>query len=120
MIGVPHMVHSHSSGNLTNAEFYRLHGWLPAHRIEGLIDLEARVEAGLRASAHVEEARTQYPEEGHLKAVADWAQSNVKPAITRDKLVALLADVEASLLRAGEYGREELDKAADALAEMEG
>lgn len=99
--------------NLTNQEYFRLHGTLPSDRIEELLhDPNAEIDlAG--AVAKIEEGMGQFPEEdfghdiiGRLQALAKCVRG-----ANREELLSIIGaaeDLFQCQFYASDYGRSEL------------
>lgn len=100
---------------LTDAEYFRIHGTLPADRIEDMLHLGTAANELKGAQAHIQEARAQYPDEDFLSDVESDLQDIIRSTrgATRDRLKALAAkleDIAQTTFYASDYGRDELRK----------
>lgn len=99
---------------LTDAEYLRFNGALPAERIETLIGKAALDVEG--AVTHIDEARGCFPSEYFLGRVVSDLETlalsvHGENRIEVRRIVNALEELQAATTQESEYGRDELKKA---------
>ena len=111
--------------NLSPSETYRMYGALTRDQIEELIACGEGMEKIDGATGYIDEAKGSFPDEDFLakpiKAMQELAKS-VRGANREalEKIIAQLSEIQTTTYQQAEYGLEQLESAATAIAQAQG
>lgn len=108
---------------MTPSETYRMYGALTRGQIENLIDTAESVESADGVDGYIDEARCMYPSEDFLeepiKALNELAKGmRGEKRIEIEAIANQLREILTNTTNSSDYGREQLDKATTALAQL--
>lgn len=110
-----------NGSNMTNKEYYALHGTLSAERIEAILDAEFFIPRAESAVSEIEEALNPFSSEDFLVGILDRVleiKNSTRSKTTKEELTSLYAcieDLQQVVFYEMEYQKEKLNSAMSAL-----
>lgn len=112
-----------TTNHLTLEEEYRITGTLTPKRIEGLLDVNMKMESIVGLEGSIDDARVSFPSEDFMNPAIRKIQAMIKNSRghNREQLLELLQiieDISTEVVNSADYGRNELGSVIASIEKM--